>query len=176
MSREGETAVLIPFVEADGLVETWRSAASEPGLPAHVTLLAPFVPRSLLRPEDVASLDGIFAKTPSVLATFDRCGRFPDVLYLAPEPADYFRRLTNLIAGRWPDFPPYEGAFEDVIPHFTIAHGIDEAAMNVIERELVAHLPYAAPVVEAWLMSFDGESWHCDYRFACGREQRGSST
>ena len=38
----------------------------------------------------------------------------------SPEPAEPFIALTEAIAARWPDYPPYDGAFDEVIPHLTI--------------------------------------------------------
>ncbi|MEV6013635.1 2'-5' RNA ligase family protein [Streptomyces sp. NPDC051976] len=52
---------------------------------------------------------------------FESCGRFPEVLYLVPAPDRQFRRLTQAIADRWPETPPFGGQFTDVIPHLTIA-------------------------------------------------------
>ncbi|WP_406483763.1 2'-5' RNA ligase family protein [Streptomyces platensis] len=41
---------------------------------------------------------------------FERCGWFPGVLYLASEPDTQLRRLTEVVAERWPEAPPYDGA------------------------------------------------------------------
>ena len=53
-------------------------------------------------------------------------GRWPDVVYLAPEPDAPFRRLTAALASAFPDYPPYEGAHEEVIPHLTVARDAPE--------------------------------------------------
>ena len=91
----------------------------------HVTLLAPFGSRE--RVEDVA-LHAELADLFATVAPFDfalvEVRKFPNgLVYLAPEPADRFRTITYALAARYPDFPPYEGQFVDVIPHLTLDEG-----------------------------------------------------
>jgi hypothetical protein len=42
------------------------------------------------------------------------------VTYLAPEPAATFRRLTSELHKLFPEFPPYGGAFDEIVPHLTV--------------------------------------------------------
>jgi hypothetical protein len=66
-----------------------------------------------------------------------RVGRFPGVLYLAPEPAGPFVRLTTECNARWPDFAPYGGAHDQVVPHLTVAEGPEPAGLaEELERRL----------------------------------------
>ncbi|MEU6383499.1 2'-5' RNA ligase family protein [Streptomyces bauhiniae] len=90
---------------------------------------------------------------------FERCGRFPGVLYLAPEPATGFRRLTEAIAERWPENPPFGGQFDEVVPHLTVAHGQDEAVLRETEAALSTGLPVVAQVSAVDLLVYDGERW-----------------
>ena len=55
--------------------------------------------------------------------------------YLAPDPPEPFSRLTEAIVERWPDYPPYEGIHETVIPHLTVAYG-DDALLTEIEADV----------------------------------------
>jgi len=66
--------------------------------------------------------------------------RFPVALYLAPDPGEHFSALTDGIYDAFPDYPPFEGKFETVVPHVTVAHG-DEALLCEIEVELRIALP-----------------------------------
>lgn len=68
--------------------------------------------------------------------------RFPSSLYLAPDPADSFDALTQGVHRAFPDYPPFAGKFDVVVPHVTIAHG-DEAQLCEIEVELRIALPGA---------------------------------
>ena len=77
-------------------------------------------------------------------------GRFPGVLYLAPEPAAPFVRLTRTIAEHWPQYQPYAGAFDDVVPHLTISIGEEP---DGAEAALARVLPLATRADEIWLMT-----------------------
>lgn len=41
-------------------------------------------------------------------------------MWLAPEPAEPFRALTELVWHRFPECPPYGGVHPDVVPHLTV--------------------------------------------------------
>jgi hypothetical protein len=63
-------------------------------------------------------------------------------VYLAPEPRARFAALIQAAAGRWPAYPPYGGAYDEVIPHLTVgdilepgmADGIAADASRALER------------------------------------------
>lgn len=133
------TAVIVAVPQAGPVVDPWRerTCVDKPslGIPAHITLLFPFVPAELVDDRVLADLRSLFAATPAFEFAMRRTARFPDTLYLAPEPAEPFVRLTEEIVRRFPDYPPYEGAFDTVVPHVTVAHGepelLDEAHADV---------------------------------------------
>src|SRR4051794_35624983 len=93
--------LIVPFVEAEAVVEpgmerylpVWKL-----GVPAHVTLLFPFPTRDELDAAALADLTGLFAAIPSITARFAEVGQFPDVVYLAPEPRDWFVDLTRMLS------------------------------------------------------------------------------
>ena len=72
-------------------------------------------------------------------ATRARVARFPATTYLEPEPAAAFIDLTMRLARRFPQFPPFGGEFDTVIPHLTVAHG-DVAQADEAQAELAARL------------------------------------
>jgi len=76
--------------------------------------------------------------------------RFPRVLYLAPEPAAPFVAMTEACARRWPEHPPYAGAFADVIPHLTLAEGPEPPGLA---ERAASMLPLRARAETAWLMT-----------------------
>jgi len=98
---------------------------------------------------------------------FERIGRFPSVLYLA-KPAEPFRRLTDDLASRFPDHPPYGGAFDVVIPHLTIAENA-EAPLDAMAAEVAAALPIQRRVsnLEVLIQTADGR-WHGHWRVPLG--------
>ena len=107
----------------------------------------------------LAELRELCAALPVLDVMFRRIGRFPDVLYLEPEPADGLRQLTMTIARRWPGAPPYDGRFDDVVPHLTVAQGASEDTLTRIEADLSRGLPFEARLVETCAYRFDGTRW-----------------
>ncbi|HEY7077245.1 MAG TPA: 2'-5' RNA ligase family protein, partial [Solirubrobacteraceae bacterium] len=100
-SKEGESAVVVPAPAAEPVVSTWRErfdSSAAQGMPAHITVLYPFLPDARLTDEVVAQLRQVCAAVPVLDVAFRRTARFPDVLYLDPEPAAGVRELTAAIA------------------------------------------------------------------------------
>lgn len=165
MSTTGDTAIVVPFPELDELLAPWLSETAEPGMPAHVTVLYPFLPHDSIAATDVDDLLGLVGAVERFDVAFRRCDRFPTVVYLAPEPEGPFRRLTEVLVARWPEQQPYGGAFDDVVPHLTLALG-DEALLAEAEAWVADRLPVRARVDVAWLMAFDGARWRIVERLA----------
>ena len=63
--------------------------------------------------------------------------------YLAPEPAAVFRRLTVGLLRVFPEFPPYGGAFDDVVPHLSVPL-LDGEDTETLRAELHRRLPIEA--------------------------------
>jgi hypothetical protein len=101
------------------------------------------------------------------------------VLYLAPTPAAPFEELTSAVSASFPEYPPYGGAFDDVVPHLTIGEGAPRWRLRRAERQVVARLPIRASATEVWLMSAEAvrgkESWQVVKRFPLGRGNGGSA-
>lgn len=92
--------------------------ANGTGVPAHVTILFPF-----LAPEDIdeAALEQLFGRFAAFEVRFDRLERFEDgTLWLRPAPVAPFVDLTAAVWQRWPAHAPYEGTHDEVIPHLTV--------------------------------------------------------
>jgi 2'-5' RNA ligase len=170
--RGNETALIVAMPEAEPLVGRWRrefDASAAAGVPAHVTILAPFLPSHELKASVLSDLRALIAAHGAFTIRFARAARFPDVLYLAPEPAEPLAALTSAIAGTWPQAPPYGGEFSEVIPHLTVAHGQDESTFGAIESDLAAHLPILASVEAVHLIEYVAPRWHERHEFALGR-------
>src|SRR3954452_15642226 len=121
----GESAVVVPVPVFDavlaGLHERF-GLTGPPGMPAHITVLYPFVaPRRVAG--TVVELAELASAVPAFTFTLARVGRFPGVVYAAPEPAEPFVQLTEAVARRWPSRPPYGGRFPDIVPHCTVSEG-----------------------------------------------------
>jgi 2'-5' RNA ligase len=164
------TALITDVPEAEPLVYEWRLKYDNAGLgvPAHVTLLFPFVPVEHFDRILVDELRRLFAAQRAFEFSLPRVDRFPDYAWLAPEPDEPFRRLTALIYERYPNYPPYEGIHDDVIPHLTVAEGgVD--VQDEVDAALTPHLPIAARAEEITLLvEDDAGRWRPGQRFALG--------
>ena len=171
------SAVVVAVPEAAAAVDGWRerSCTDKPssGVPAHITVLFPFVPAAELDGDVVSSLADVVAGMPAFAFDLRGAARFPGVLYLAPEPAEPFALLTEAIVRRFPEHPPYEGAFLEVVPHLTVAQG-EPAVLDAAERDVSAQLPIAARVDEVTLLEEveGGGRWVVRARLPLSRSTR----
>jgi len=69
------------------------------------------------------------------------------LVYLAPNPAEPFQHLTEMLAAAFPDWPPYGGAFDGVVPHLSIGEELSEPELAA----LADLLPLAATADEVTL-------------------------
>jgi 2'-5' RNA ligase len=166
------SAVLVAVPEAEAVVGKWRqryTLDAPAGIPAHVTILFPFV-----EPERLGEVEGRLAELVAGTAGFDltfaRTARWPEILYLEPEPAEPFVALTHAIEREWPDQPPYGGAHETIVPHLTVAESLDSALLDRIAADVERQLPISTRVREASLFveSHDGH-WHEHARLPLGQ-------
>ncbi len=158
----GQTAIIVPVGAAEPIVGRWRTQfdpAAAAGVPAHVTLIYPFLPDQDLDGDVLRDVRRLVAHHPSFTVTFTNCGQFPDVLFLVPDPDAPFRRLTADLFHRWPDAPPYAGLITDPVPHLTITHGASPREAAEAQSDVTTRLPFTSAIHEAWLIGFDGTRW-----------------
>ncbi len=144
-----EAALVILVPEVEPLVSPFRleyDPSAAKGFPAHITINYPFLPGVNPDMNLDRALEELFGQADAFSFTFRRLARFPDILYLAPEPDTPFKQLVDLVAKRFPASPPYEGAFEEIIPHLTVAQFENEKVLQKIERELAVHLQEYLPL------------------------------
>ncbi|HST17025.1 MAG TPA: 2'-5' RNA ligase family protein [Gaiellaceae bacterium] len=116
-----QTALIVAVPEAEPAVAELRlehDPTARLGVPAHITILYPFAPPDAVDEESIASLLAPVAAFRFELASVEHFD--DDVTYLAPRPV---RPFDDLIAGaiaRWPEYPPYGGTIDSVIPHLTV--------------------------------------------------------
>jgi hypothetical protein len=153
----GATAIVVLTPEAEPLVgEMYRlhSQAGADGMTPHVTLLVPFVRSVELDPAVDARLRRVFVAFEPFDYALARLERFKGgILYLAPEPSRPFVGLTNALWREFPDYPPYGGIHDEVVPHATVGESSDQALLARITADIEPHLPLpcraeAATIVE----------------------------
>ena len=166
-----ETALVVEVPEAEPLVSDWRAKydwSAQRGVPAHVTLLYPFVPTERVNDGLLRELRVLFASQPAFSFRLTRVARFPEVAWLAPEPSEPFAGLTELIVSRNPDYPPNEGIQDEVIHHLTVAEDAVEL-QDEVEATLTPHLPIEVEADEVELLAEDATGrWHRAERFPLG--------
>ena len=172
----GESAIVVPVnvpVGVNQLRERMDPSAAD-GVPAHITLIYPFMPPAELKDDVRRRIEEIIGAEPAFPFVLGAVRRWPDVVYLEPAPEDPFRRLTAALARAFPDYPPYEGAFEDVIPHLTVAADAPTDYCDAAEHALPAFLPIRDVAREAWLIGHTPEQpWHTLWRLPLGEVRSG---
>ena len=171
-----ETALVVLVPEAEPVVRALRlkhdpSAAA--GVPAHVTILYPFVDASEVTDALRSEVGELVRRRPAFGYRFASLARFDDgTVYLVPEPGGPFLALTQACVARWPDHKPYGGVHEEVIPHLTVgealgphADSVHEAATEALQRQG----PISGRATEVVLMSGDAQGrWSIDSHHPLG--------
>ncbi|HET6168064.1 MAG TPA: 2'-5' RNA ligase family protein [Marmoricola sp.] len=128
------TGVVLMVPEARALVPS-----------AHITILAPFGTDGGPTVAELADVEEFFADQTSFAYELTQVCTFPDGLrYLSPEPATRFSRMTHALHQLFPEYKPYDGRFDLVVPHLTIP---DDAS--------VGRLPIQAHAREATLLHLE---------------------
>jgi hypothetical protein len=161
-----ESAVLVAVPEAEDVVGRFRTRLDRSaawGVPAHVTVLYPFVSPDRIDSAVLGRLAAAAASVPAFDLTLARlCWFGDDRLWLAPEPDQPFRALTSAVWTEFPDHPPYGGSHADPTPHLTVGH---DAPLDVLRKAADAirpRLPVRARITTALLMQGapDAGAWH----------------
>jgi 2'-5' RNA ligase len=95
--------------------------------------------------------------------------RFPAHVWLAPGPRQRFMDLIEMTVGRFPNYPPYGGAFQEHIPHVTIASGgypVDQ--LEAARLELAERLPIRDRAEAVTLFEKRDAPWHARASFRLG--------
>lgn len=156
IEEPGSTAIVVLTPEAEPVAGRFYRAhtdAGRDGMTPHVTLLVPFMPAARLGEAVLDRLRRLFEG----FAVFDyhlrRFERFDGgVLYLAPEPPGPFVSLVSALAEEFPEYPPYEGIHEVVIPHVTVADSGDQELHARIRSDVEPRLPVTCRAAEATLV------------------------
>ena len=161
------TALIAEIPAAEHAVGAHRAAldrAASWGVPAHITLVFPFLPPDAINPAVLATVGEIAAAQPAIDLTMNRIAWFGDtVVWLAPNPARPFIALTEALVARFPQAQPYGGAFDEVVPHLTIGHDHPRPVLQAAADAVAAHLPIVTPVTSIRLIAGirePGTSWH----------------
>ena len=165
------TSAIVVRIRVPAAIERLRRAhdrAAGLGVPAHVTILYPFVAASGLTPEVRRDVAAIAGEIRAFEVTFASAARWPGVVYLEPRPSAPFTGLIDRAAARFPEHPPYAGAISEVIPHLTVVESNARPLEEVVAAAQAA-LPFeaAADALEVLAEGDDGR-WHRRWRLPFG--------
>ena len=121
-------------------------AAAKLGVPAHITILFPFMPPEEITPGVLQRAQEALSVVPSFIFSLSGIGRFPATTYLLPNPAEPFVALTTALVTRFPAFRPYGGEHRELVAHLTVAHG-DPSHAKVAAEKLEQRLG-ALPLIQ----------------------------
>lgn len=158
MASPGRGSVLLIEVpEAEPAVQRHRERLDENarlGIPAHITVLYPFVPADAITAAVMSRLEEVFAQVSGFRLRLDHTDWFGEnVLWLGPQDPGPLRALTDRVWQAFPAFPPFEGQHDDVIPHLTVGHGQPLSDLRAAEDSVRPCLPVEARVTAVTLMT-----------------------
>jgi hypothetical protein len=138
-------------------------AVARLGVPAHVTILSPFIDSALLDRRVLTRIGEIVAGTPAFDVELDAVRRWPasdygpGVVWLEPRPAEPFVALTRAIWAAFPDHPPYGREDDELEAHLTLAID-DPARFDAVEAEAAELVPFRrrAEIVALLIEGADG--------------------
>jgi len=171
-SPDRGSVLLIEVPEAEPAVREHRERLDENarlGIPAHITVLYPFLPADAISAAVLARLEDVFAPVSAFGLRLDHTDWFGEnVLWLGPEDPAPLAALTDLVWEAFPAFPPFQGQHEVVIPHLTVGHGHPLSDMRAAEESVSASLPVEARVSTVTLMTEQsaGGQWARSASFA----------
>jgi 2'-5' RNA ligase len=159
------TALVLVLDDARPTLEPVRAEfhaeAVASGIPLHVTVLFPFVAPDAV---PVQELERLFAPFAPLEFSLTRLAEFPGVVYAVPEPDRELLVLMHAVHERFPETPPYEGEFGEVIPHATLSEG---APLDAVAGRCESLLPIACCVHEVTLLvETASDGWAVGRRFA----------
>ena len=168
------TALAVDVPDAEPMVASLREQhdpTARLGVPAHITVLVPFIAPEQVTPAVEDRLERAFGTHPAFDFTLASVGRFPGVAFLAPEPAAHFIALTEAVVREFPDHPPYAGEFSSIVPHLTVAHGGEDDAHTVaieLQKRLATEGPVHARCRAVVLLENSTGTWRRKRSFLLG--------
>ncbi|TNC23949.1 2'-5' RNA ligase family protein [Amycolatopsis alkalitolerans] len=174
LSRATRSALIVPVPETEPLVTSHRRRLVDSPtstVPAHVTVLYPFVHPASIGVETLGALGAALAAIPAFDCAFSQVKWFDEeVVWLEPKPDEHFRALTAAVCERFPAHLPYDGEHPDTVPHLTVADSRsgDTAGKQRIATDIAAHLPVHARIDRVRLVAGEDEygPWRTIAEFA----------
>jgi len=144
------------------------------GLPAHLTMLYPFVTPERLTSSVRSTLQAVAVRHEPF--PYAQVGRaiWPDALYVAVDPIEPFVALQTEVAAVFPAFPIYGADTPfDFVPHITIAERAAVGDQATLHSRAWASLPLRARASALEVIArVGGERWQTVWRISLGGQAR----
>ncbi|MET8682849.1 2'-5' RNA ligase family protein [Streptomyces sp. NPDC004732] len=161
MPQPGTTAVVIVLPDATPLLDAARRidpALVRPGLPAHVSLLYPFVPESALTDQDEEGVRSLAARFPAADLLLEEVVTAPGFVAVA---VPGLQAIVDAFHAQWPELRPYNGRFgARPAAHVTVAMGPDDPTAAAHVRTAIGSLlPLRTRATAVQLVALTEEGW-----------------
>lgn len=161
MIESGDDTALIIAVRLPPALERLRQRGvrdAGQGLPAHVTLLYPFLDPSRIGPDVLTAIHRVTDRVDAFTYRLVGRGTWPGTLYATVEPERPFRSLFEALAAAFPSHPIYRGRFP-FIPHVTIADDVAGGDDDIAADPAWADLPVRLVARGADLLVREPDRW-----------------
>lgn len=156
----GRTALVVPVPRAQPIVAAWRARDERDSLarriPAHITVLFPFVPASEVDDRLLGRLRDLFAPVRAFDFALTAVRSWPGTVFFAPEPEEPLVALIERARAAFPERPLYGDPSLDPAPHVTITTEPDAGRLAALAAEIRAsvgsQLPLRCRADAVWLM------------------------
>ena len=154
-----ETALLIiPPPPVQAFCYPWREQYDQESfvrVPAHITLLYPFVPPEIVD-ETVAQLTQLGADTLPFEVVLSKYGQFEGILFLEPENPEPIQNLFHELADTFPEYADYDG-IKELHPHLTLAQSNDPGEIEKLDLPPEPHFSFTVNKIHLYLGSPDDD-------------------
>ena len=139
---------LAPWAEpAVGALRAAHDLHAALGVPAHVTLLGPFLAPRRVTADVVAQVRSLLTACEPVPVVLDVVATFGRAVWLLPRDPAPLVALTERLRAEWPAAPAPSSRH-----HVTVVHDADEATRARAEAALRARLPLAGVLSQATML------------------------
>ena len=178
-SPSNRSAVIVRVPLPAGLERLRRDAIGNAadGVPAHATLLYPFVAPGRLTQDVRDLIAGVAAEHGVFEFSLAGAARWPDTVYVRLEPASPVVRLQAALARSFPAFPIYgRDAGFGFVPHVSVAEGsaVDDPRTMAARAWGALPLPRRAAAIEV-IARGPGGRWRTVWRIALGGRPRSAA-
>jgi hypothetical protein len=144
------TTVVAPVPFAEPTIAALRAAhdwSARRGVPAHITLLGPFLAPSDVTFETLVLLRRVFAARQPLAVALSELRVLGSSACLIPEPIEPLRALSDALCATWRGLTPKSDQY-----HVTVARNCDGALFDQVAAELRPALPLRGYLTEAALV------------------------